>query len=181
MSGGGEKPSLMDQVRDWRTAAFSNPLFLRAITGAAVIALLDQASKIWIVDIVRLPQRGKIELSGIFDLTYVENRGASFGMLAGGLGSRILLSVVSISVAVGFAIWLGRVTRPVAAMAGAFVIGGALGNLVDRVAYGFVVDFLDFSGLMFPWVFNVADMAVNVGVALFLLDAWQTRDEASTS
>ena len=56
------------------------------------------------------------------------------------------------------------------------VLGGAMGNIIDRTIYGYVVDFLDFSGLHFPWVFNVADMAINVGVALLLLDAWQTRN-----
>ncbi len=114
----------------------------------------------------------QIALSPIFDLTYVENKGASFGMLAGGMTSRILLSVISIGIAAALMVWLARVTKPLTAVAIAFIIGGALGNLYDRIAYGFVVDFLDFSGLYFPWVFNVADAAINVGVGILILDAF---------
>ncbi|MGE0408952.1 MAG: signal peptidase II [Amphiplicatus sp.] len=163
------------ELANWRAAAAKNPLFRRGLAGAAAIALLDQAVKYWIVDILRLPQRGKIELSGIFDLTYVQNRGASFGMLAGGAGSRIFLSLLSLVVA-GFLIaWLARLARPLAAAAVALIIGGAVGNLVDRARFGYVVDFLDFSGLYFPWVFNVADAAINVGVALLILDWLRER------
>ena len=56
----------------------------------------------------------------------------------------------------------------------ALILGGALGNLWDRVTLGHVVDFLDFSGLYFPWVFNVADASINIGIALLLFDAWRT-------
>ncbi len=168
---------------EWRRDAFANPLFRYVAIGAFVIAALDQLSKYWIVHVVKLPERlvpcakypeslcRQIPLSPIFDLTYVENRGASFGMLAGDMGSRIFLSFVSIAIAIGLTIWAGRVTKPLTAAAVTFIIGGAVGNLYDRMAYGFVVDFLDFSGLYFPWVFNVADAAINVGVGLFILDA----------
>ena len=73
---------------------------------------------------------------------------------------------------IALVVWLARLKRPLSAVAIAFIVGGALGNLIDRVAYGFVVDFLDFSGLHFPWVFNIADMAINVGVGLLLLEAF---------
>ena len=173
---GGAQASFAEKARAWWRDARANPFFIRGLIGAAVVALLDQASKFWIVHIVDLPARRQIEISGIFDLSYVENPGASFGMLAGGLGSRIFLSMISLGVSIGLAFWLGRLRRPIAATGVAIIIGGALGNLYDRVAYGFVVDFLDFSGLYFPWVFNIADSAINVGVALLLFDAWQTRD-----
>ncbi|MBT8472419.1 MAG: signal peptidase II [Marinicaulis sp.] len=167
---------IKSKTADWWSAAKNNKLFRNGLLGASAIAMLDQISKFIIVHHVNLPERRQIDISGIFDLTYVQNFGASFGMLAGGMGSRILLSLISTGVAIGLAIWLGRLTRPVGATGIAFVIGGALGNLYDRIAYGYVVDFLDFSGLHFPWVFNVADMAINVGVAFLLLDAWQTRN-----
>lgn len=170
------KPNLLDRIRRWGVTAKTNPLFWKGLAGAGVIAIIDQLTKYWIVHQVNLPERGQIDLSRVFDLTYVENRGASFGMLAGGMGSRILLSTISFGVAVGLLAWLGGLRRPIAAIGVAFVVGGALGNLYDRVAYGYVVDFLDFSGLYFPWVFNVADSAINVGIAFLLLDAWQTRD-----
>ena len=168
--------TVINRMADWRRAAFSNPLFFRALPAGIALAIIDQLSKYWIVHIVELPKRRKIELSNIFDLTYVQNYGASFGLGAGGLVSRVVLSVIVIGVFIGLVTWLGRLTRPIAATGVAFVIGGALGNLYDRVAYGYVVDFLDFSGLHFPWVFNIADISINIGIVFLLLDAWHTRD-----
>ncbi len=63
----------------------------------------------------------------------------------------------------------------------AFIIGGALGNMIDRVRLGYVVDFFDFSGLYFPWVFNVADICIDIGIGFLLLDAFLTRDKAPKS
>jgi signal peptidase II len=159
------------QFNDWFASAKANAYFRWGVPVAGLIAILDQASKFWIVRVVDLPVRRKIEISGIFDLTYVENRGASFGMLAGGLASRIILSAISIGVATALIIWLARLNRRFAAAGAALIIGGAIGNLYDRIAYGYVVDFLDFSGLMFPWVFNIADAAINVGVGCLIVDA----------
>lgn len=179
----------MTRVRDievtkhavgWWAEAKTNPFFIYGLTVAGVIVLLDQLTKYVIVHVVELPVLQKIEISGIFDLTYVQNYGASFGLLAGGLASRIILAIISTGVAVALTYWLGRLRRPVAVAGVAFIIGGAIGNLYDRLAYGYVVDFLDFSGLMFPWVFNVADAGINVGVGLLLLDAWLTREKKSS-
>jgi signal peptidase II len=162
-----------EKASRWREAALANPFFRNGMIGAAVIVLLDQLTKFLIVDVVRLPERfgGKIEISPFFDLTYVQNKGASFGMLAGGPGARLLLSAISLGVSIALLVWLARIVRPLVAAGVAFIIGGALGNFIDRVTLGYVVDFLDFSGLYFPWVFNVADAAINVGIALFILDA----------
>lgn len=168
--------ALIGRLRAWWGSARASRLFWLALAGAAIIVALDQASKFWIVHVIDLPGREKIELSGVFDLSYVENRGASFGMLH---GMRWLLSLISISVAAALIWWLGEVKRARAAIAIAFIVGGALGNLYDRLAYGYVVDFLDFSGLYFPWVFNVADAAINVGIAILLYDAWRTGATAA--
>ena len=175
MNAAGDK-NLLSRAADWWAQARPNKLFRYGLAGAGIVALLDQASKYWIVHVLRLPERGKIELTSAFDFSYVQNYGASFGMLSGGMASRVLLSLISTGVALGLAYWLGKLHRPVAGAGVGFIIGGAVGNLYDRIAYGYVVDFIDFSGLYFPWVFNVADAAINVGVALLLLDAWQTRD-----
>ncbi|MEO1251605.1 MAG: signal peptidase II [Pseudomonadota bacterium] len=167
---------LSARARDWWAHARSNSLFWRGAGAAVIIAALDQLSKYWIVQQVRLPDRGKIEISGVFDLTYVQNYGASFGMLS---GMRYFLAALSIGISIGLLYWLGNLRRAIPAAGVAFVVGGALGNLYDRLAYGYVVDFLDFSGLMFPWVFNIADASINVGIALILLDAWLTREKKS--
>ncbi|MEO1136723.1 MAG: signal peptidase II [Pseudomonadota bacterium] len=165
---------VMDRLTGWWAQARVNVLFWRALALAILIIIADQATKHWILHGIELPALRKIEISGVFDLTYVENRGASFGILS---GMRWPLSIISAAVAIGLTWWLGRLQRPAAAIGVGFIIGGALGNLYDRLAYGFVVDFLDFSGLYFPWVFNIADAAINVGIAFLLYDAWRTGQQ----
>lgn len=121
---------------------------------------------------------GHIELSPFFDLTMVWNKGVSFGLLgADGPLGRFLL--VGFSVAVAVALIAGllslgpfKVTRPWQAIAFGLIIGGALGNAIDRALYGAVADFLNFSGLMFPWVFNIADVGINLGVAAIVFDVF---------
>jgi signal peptidase II len=73
-------------------------------------------------------------------------------------------------IAIGFTIWLFRAERWMTALALSMVVGGAVGNLIDRARFGAVVDFLNFSGLYFPWIFNVADACISVGAAALLLD-----------
>lgn len=131
----------------------------------------DQLSKFWIVSITRLPEIGKIELSGVFDLTFVRNAGVSFGLLhADGQIERWGLVVMSGAIACAFVWWLRSAERHLSALALGLVIGGAVGNLIDRARFGYVVDFLDFSGMYFPWVFNVADASITIGAALLILD-----------
>lgn len=150
----------------------------KAITGfglAALVILLDQASKAWVLYGVKLPEHpmGHIEISKIFDLTFVWNQGVSFGLFqADSMVGRIALSLFAFAVVVMLTVWLARVRSHALSLALGLIIGGALGNLIDRIRFGKVVDFLDFSGLHFPWVFNVADAAINVGVFLILLDAF---------
>ncbi|MEX0644378.1 MAG: signal peptidase II [Parvularculaceae bacterium] len=182
--------ALKGNVADWLKAARANPLFSRGLLGAAAVASLDQVAKYVIVHVVNLQDRvvpcakkpddfcRQIAVSPIFDLTYVENRGASFGMLAGGAASRVFLTLLSIAVASFLVSWLARIHRPLSAAAVALIIGGAIGNLIDRLRFGYVVDFLDFSGLFFPWVFNVADASINVGIALLVVD-WRRERSAA--
>lgn len=123
---------------------------------------------------------GKIEISSIFDLTMLWNRGMSFGALQSEGLMRWVLVAVTVAIAIGFAVWLAGATRRLTALALASVIGGAIGNVIDRVRFGAVVDFFDFSGLYFPYVFNVADAAITVGAALLFLDQFiLSRSERS--
>jgi signal peptidase II len=95
----------------------------------------------------------------------------SFGLLRADADlTRWALAAFSIIVAVVLAVWVRGATRRLAAVALGLVIGGAVGNVVDRIRFGAVADFLDFSRLWFPWIFNVADAAISCGVALLLLD-----------
>lgn len=138
---------------------------------ALAVVGADQLSKFWVLEIIRLAEIGQIELSGIFDLTFVRNAGVSFGLLhADGQIERWGLVIMSGGIAGAFVWWLRSAERRLSAIALGLVIGGAIGNLIDRARFGFVVDFLDFSGLWFPWVFNVADAAITIGAALLILD-----------
>ncbi|MEE2878035.1 MAG: signal peptidase II [Pseudomonadota bacterium] len=124
---------------------------------------------------------GRIEISSVFDLTMLWNRGISFGTLQSDGWMRWVLVLATSGIAVAFIFWLMRAERRLTALSLSLVIGGAIGNLIDRVRFGAVVDFLDFSGpwfgahignwpVGFPWVFNIADAAITVGAVLLFLD-----------
>ena len=157
-----------------------SPLGLYAYVLAAVIVVVDQISKFWVVDGLHLADKGQIAVLPFFRLTMVMNQGVSFGLLrADGPLGRWLLVGAALAVVVGLVAWVRRADRPLFAAAIGLVIGGALGNnLIDRARIGRVVDFLDFSGLYFPWVFNVADSAITIGVVLLLLDSFSAGPRA---
>ena len=140
---------------------------------AAAVVVLDQLSKYWILDVVHLPDRPAIRVLPFFQLTMVWNPGVSFGLLqAGSPMGRWLLVVFALAIVIALAAWARRLTRPLLALAVGLMLGGALGNsLIDRVRFGAVADFLDFHSLYFPWVFNIADSAITIGVVLLLLDS----------
>ncbi|MDF1578119.1 MAG: signal peptidase II [Desulfobulbales bacterium] len=140
---------------------------------AATVVLLDQLTKWWVLATFELYQSVPV-IPGFFDLTFVVNTGAAFGMLAGEQNPwRQLFFVVVTLVAL---VVLGLAFRQYRREGGVYITaigmigGGALGNLVDRLRFGHVVDFLDFQIKGYHWpAFNVADSAISVGVALFLL------------
>ena len=143
----------------------------------AILVLLDQVSKWYMSNILPLCEPGRcvsIEILPVFKFTVLHNTGAAFSFLddAGGW-QRWFLMVVSGSVSVGIAIWMVRIrhTQKLMAFALAFILGGALGNLVDRVLQGYVVDFIVvyYHPHYFP-AFNIADSAITVGVGLIILD-----------
>lgn len=142
-------------------------------TIAVVVFLLDQLSKYWVTSILDLRTRGYVELLPVFDLTWVENRGVSMGLFrAAGDMERWLLVVVTLAIAVGVAWWIAREASRTDVAALGMVLGGALGNIVDRVRYGYVVDFFHvFWHDHHFYVFNVADAAITVGVMTLLLRA----------
>jgi signal peptidase II len=151
------------------TAAAPAPLW--GVLLIMVVLGLDQASKYWVLNHLDLLTLGKIELSSIFDLTMVWNYGVSFGALkAHADWQRWGLVAMSGVIATVFAVWLFKAQRRQTFIALALVIGGAIGNLIDRVRFGAVADFLDFSGFFFPWVFNVADAAITIGAILLAID-----------
>lgn len=146
---------------------------------AVVILIADQISKHVILRIVDLDVVGQIEvLDPWFNFTMVWNRGVSFGLFQAGSWWQIgILIAVSVGVSLMLAVWMMQAERRLQAISFGMIIGGAIGNVIDRFAYGAVADFLDFSGLYFPYVFNVADAAISVGVALLVLDLFISKDE----
>ncbi|WP_443747894.1 signal peptidase II [Asticcacaulis solisilvae] len=158
-------------------------LGLRCLIVLAVIILLDQASKAWVLYGLRLPSHGPVTILPFFSFTYVQNTGMSFGLLGGGL-FRWGLTLFQLAAGCALGYGASKQTKPLAGIALAFIAGGAIGNAIDRIRFGSVVDFIDFSGThVFPWVFNVADSAITIGVALlawyFLKSEGAAKDQAS--
>jgi signal peptidase II len=148
------------------------PLGWLAYGLAAVVVVLDQIAKAWVVGVFDLPAKGSVEILPIFRLTMVWNAGVSFGLLRADTDlGRWLLVGFAAAVVVALALWVRRSTTAWTALGVGLVMGGAIGNnIIDRVRFGAVEDFLDFSGLGFKWVFNAADSAISVGVALLLIE-----------
>jgi len=143
----------------------------------AVVLAADQASKWWILDILRLPEIVNLPLVGLgsagLDLTMVWNRGVTFGLLAGdNPWHHLVLAVLAIGIAAFLLRWMARAeTWPVAVALGA-VVGGAVGNVIDRVRFGAVVDFIDVHVAGWHWyVFNIADAAIVCGVIVLVADS----------
>ncbi|TMJ20637.1 MAG: signal peptidase II [Alphaproteobacteria bacterium] len=164
--------ALPEQLRLKRNRAFATVV-------AFLVFALDQASK-WVVTYpLQLQFRREIQLFDFFDLRWVENKGVSLGLLTADseLG-RWLLVAMTAGIAIFVTAWLWREKRRDDSFALALVLGGALGNIVDRVRYGYVVDFADLHfGEWRPFlVFNVGDAAITVGVLLLLVRALLMRD-----
>jgi|KBSSwiStaDraftv2_1062776.scaffolds.fasta_scaffold11159_2 signal peptidase II len=157
-------------------------LGLAAYGLAALVVALDQATKYWVVEAFHLPAKGSVPVAGPFHLTMVWNQGVSFGLLRADADlTRWALAAFSIIVSIFLAAWARNAARGLSAVALGLIIGGAIGNVIDRIRFGAVVDFLDFSRLWFPWIFNVADAAITVGVVLLLLDMLLQDREAGAA
>ena len=150
----------------------SRPAALAYALAAAVVAL-DQVVKAWIVDGLRLIIGVPHPVWGPLRLTLVENPGVSFGMFQNDSNwARWLLAGFSLTVAGALGLWVRRAEKAFTGLAIGLIIGGAIGNLIDRVRNGVVVDFVDVTALYFPWVFNVADSAISIGIVLLLVESF---------
>ena len=149
---------------------------------AVLLFLADQLTKAIIIGPVALKQLGQIYLLPILNLTWVENYGIALGMLQAGRDvERWLLVVATGAIAVFVANWIRRERSRGDSAALGLVLGGALGNITDRVRFGHVVDFIDFHiGGFRPFlVFNLADAAITIGVVLLLIRALFAREDAA--
>ncbi|MFW0777864.1 MAG: signal peptidase II [Rickettsiales bacterium] len=131
----------------------------------------DQLSKWYLIEIINLPSRQVIEVSSFFNLAMVWNRGVSFGMFAEHDQPYILIALSLVICAI-LVIWLTRADKPWVSAALGLVIGGALGNVIDRLHYGAVADFFDFYIGNAHWpAFNIADSCIFIGVVLLCIDS----------
>jgi len=138
---------------------------------ALAVLAVDQLSKLWLLGLVG-PYEA-IRLLPFFNLVMVWNTGVSFGMLGGAELGPWPFVALSALITAGLLVWLWRLEGRLLAAAVGAVIGGAVGNMVDRVVYGAVADFFDFHLMGYHWpAFNVADAAIVVGVALIILEAF---------
>jgi signal peptidase II len=148
---------------------------------AILVLILDQLAKWFVTHPLGLNQIGdQLVLLPIFNFTYTQNEGISLGMLnATNPVGRWMLVLVTSAIAVGVAVWIGREKSRVDQAALGMVLGGALGNILDRVRFGYVVDFADLHfGTFRPFlVFNVGDAAISIAVVILLLRAFLTRKD----
>lgn len=154
-------------------------LFRQGLWLAAIVFLLDQASKIWVIDGIDLEAKGNIDVLPFFSLTWVLNRGVSMGMFqASSDVMRWGLVGVTLIIAVMVVIWLRSSKTRIGMIALALVLGGAIGNILDRVRFGGVVDFIRLHAFDYSfYVFNVADSAITIGVGLLLIEAFLSPSE----
>jgi signal peptidase II len=147
------------------------------IAGLATLAL-DQASKLWLLFVFDIADRGTVRVTPFFDLVLAWNIGISFGWFQNDSQfAQTALMVVKAAAVIALAVWMARSRNILVTIGLGLIIGGAVGNAIDRLAYGAVVDFalfhLQIAGNTYHWyVFNVADTAIVAGVAALLYDSF---------
>src|ERR1700720_4571666 len=148
------------------------------IIAAVAVLILDQASKVWLLFVFDIGHRGAVKVTPFFDLVLAWNVGISFGWFQNdSQAAQIVLMVIKAVAVIVLAVWMARSRTLLATVALGLIIGGAIGNAIDRFAYGAVVDFalfhLQIGGKTFNWyVFNLADVAIVAGVAALLYDSF---------
>lgn len=148
---------------------FWGPLSRLGLMFAVWVFALDQLCKFWILKIVNLDERPPIQITPFADLAMAWNEGVSYGLLT--TNAQMLLVALSLIITAALWLWLARSTTPLAATALGLIIGGALGNALDRVLHGAVADFVHLHWGTWSWyIFNVADVAIVAGVLLLVYD-----------
>jgi signal peptidase II len=154
------------------------PRLRSGLIAATAVLVLDQATKLWLLFVFDIARRGAVRVTPFFDLVLAWNTGISYGWFQteSAAGQALLLAIKAIAVIV-LTIWMARAQTRIAAIALGLIIGGALGNAIDSLAYGAVVDFALFHVQLgekdLSWyVFNLADTAIVAGVAALLYDSF---------
>jgi len=148
------------------------------VIAALAVLAIDQATKLWLLFVFDIAHRGAVKVTPFFDLVLAWNVGISFGWFQNdSQAAQIALMVIKAVAVIVLAVWMARSRTLIATVALGLIIGGAIGNAIDRFAYGAVVDFALFhvqiAGNTFNWyVFNLADVAIVAGVAALLYDSF---------
>jgi lipoprotein signal peptidase len=147
------------------------------LVAALIVLGADQGSKYWILNGLDLPDRHQVVLLPVLNLTMVWNQGVTFGLLNGlGAWSHFVLAAIALVVVGALCLWLRRAEHALTALAIGAIAGGAVGNVIDRLRYGAVVDFIHAHIGQWSWyVFNVADAAIVCGVAALILESQLVR------
>ena len=144
-----------------------------------LVVLLDQLTKFWVTASMQLYEA--IAVIPFFNLFYVRNEGAAFSFLSDAGGwQRWFFVALSAIASIAITVWLARLPsrERLQAVGWSLVLGGAVGNLIDRVIFGYVIDFLDVYYQTYHWpAFNIADSAITIGVAVLLIDTFLQTDE----
>ncbi len=140
---------------------------------AALTLVLDQGNKLWLIDVYDIAERQPVRLAPFLDVVFARNPGISYSLLSARTPvGRWGLVAFTFAASAALGLWLWRTSTPLVCLALGLVMGGALGNAVDRFAYGWVADFYYFHVGGFHWyVFNLADVAICAGVAILILDS----------
>lgn len=149
------------------------PRLLGFLVGALTL-VVDQANKLWLMNVYDIAAHAPVRLAPVLDVVFARNPGISYSLLpAHSPGARWALVAFTLVATLGIGVWLWRTPTRLPALGLGLVLGGALGNAIDRFAYGWVADFYYFHVGGFHWyVFNLADVAIVVGVALLLVDSF---------
>jgi len=147
-----------------------SPLRLGVIAGIVTL-VLDQASKYWLLYVFDIGRRGAVRVTPFFDLVLAWNIGISFGWFQNDSQiAQMSLMVVKAIAVIALSIWMARSQTVTATVALGLIIGGAVGNAIDRLRLGAVTDFIHVTWAWFPWVFNLADSAISIGSVLLIWD-----------
>lgn len=144
------------------------------LTVALVAIVIDQAHKIWMISVYGIASRGRVVVTPFLDLIYVLNTGISYSLLSlEGVRGQVALASFAVLAAAALTVWLARgVDSRLLAISTGLIIGGAIGNAIDRIRLGGVADFFSLHAFGFYWyVFNIADVAIVAGVAGLLYDS----------
>jgi signal peptidase II len=140
---------------------------------AALVVFVDQLHKAWMLYVYDIGARGVVTITPFFDLVLVWNQGISYGLLPQeGILGRLGLILFALGASLALTVWLASLTSKLAAVSIGLIIGGAIGNAIDRVVYGAVADFFSFHVFGLEWyIFNIADTAIVAGVVGLLYDS----------